>query len=373
MKLSIDKIKVYLLEIILLVFLFFTLFISNIYRTIYLAVVLFVYSLIVKKIIKKKNIIFYNKKEINIILMLFAIAYLACFYISGIFFGYNSTSLQFGITAIKYFILPLSVIIFSTETIRETFLSYKDNFSKFLIFIITVLIDLIIYTEVYDIYKLDDFLMILGFVFFASISSNLLYNYVVSRFGKIGVILYRLVTTLYIYFIPVIPNVYIFFRTFIRMVYPYFIYLFLENVYSSNDKILSYKDKRRDTITISVLMFILVNIIMLVSCQFKYGILVVGSGSMTGTLNIGDATIFKKYNKETIKKGDIIIFEKDGLQIIHRVVDITSINGEVRYYTKGDANKDIDDGYINKKDIKGISKIRIKYIGYPSIWLKHVF
>lgn len=372
MNLSIDKIKVYLLEIILLIFLFFTLFISNIYRTIYLAVVLLIYSLIVKKVIKKKSIIFYNKREINIVLIVFAVIYLAIFYISGLYFGYNSASVKFGMTAIKYFILPLCIIIFSTETIRETFLSYKNNTSKILIFIITVLVDLIIYTEVYDIYRLDDFLMILGFIFFASISSNLLYNYIVTRFGKSGIILYKIITIIYIYIIPIVPNVYIFFRTFIRMIYPYFVYLFLENIYSRNNKI-SYKDKTKENISLTILVIILISIIMLVSCQFKYGVLVVGSGSMTGTLNMGDVTLFKKYNNETIKKGDIIIFEKEGLQIIHRVVNITSINGEIRYYTKGDANKDIDEGYINKKNILGISKIRIRYIGYPSIWMKSMF
>ena len=88
---------------------------------------------------------------------------------------------------------------------------------------------------------------------------------------------------------------------------------------------------------------------------------------------MGDATIFVKYEKQTIKKGDIIVFEKNGLQIIHRVIDKKNINDSIRYYTKGDANKNADNYYLTENDIIGISKIRIKYIGYPSIWIKEIF
>ena len=49
------------------------------------------------------------------------------------------------------------------------------------------------------------------------------------------------------------------------------------------------------------------------------------------------------------------------------------VNGEKRYTTKGDANDDIDDGYITNEDIVGISKFRIAYIGYPSVWLHDMF
>lgn len=88
---------------------------------------------------------------------------------------------------------------------------------------------------------------------------------------------------------------------------------------------------------------------------------------------MGDTTIFVKYDKQNIKTGDIIVFKKDGLQIIHRVIDKKDINGSIRYYTKGDANKDADNYYLTDEDIIGISKLRIKYIGYPSIWIKEMF
>lgn len=370
---NIDKLKIYTLEFILLIFLFFTLFVLNIYSTIYLSLFLLVYMFIIKKVIKKRNILSYMKDEVTILMIIFAVIYLIVFYLLGAHFGFYKSAVPFSFSAIIYFILPLTITIYSTEVIREIFLSQKDKLSRIIAFISIVMIDLIIYSKVYDINKLNDFLMILGFILFASISCNLLYNYVSTRYGKNGIIVYRLITVLYPYIIPYVPNVYIFFRSFLRILYPYFIYLFLENTYSKKNFATAYKDKKKEAVFTAVLVALLTSIIMLVSCQFRFGIIVIGSGSMKGTLDIGDATIFEKYDKQVLKVGDIIVFNKNDLQIIHRVVDIKNINGQYRYYTKGDANPEMDNWYLYDSDIVGISKVKIKYIGYPTIFIKEIF
>ena len=370
---NIGKVKLYCLEILLLASLVFTLFVSNIYKTIYLSLFLFIYMFVIKKLIKKRNIISYMKNEVTILMLVFGIIYLIVFYLLGIYFGFYKSTVLFGFTSIIYFIIPLSLIIYSTEVMREIFLGQKDKISKILAFISIVLIDLIIYTEVYDIHKLDDFLTILGFIFFASVSCNLLYNYISKRFGKNGIIVFRLITVLYPYIIPYVPNVYIFFRSFLRIIYPYIIYLFLEKTYSKSNFAVSYRDKSEEIISTSILFIVLTSVIMLVSCEFKYGIIVIGSSSMKGTLNMGDATIYEEYKGQTLEKGDIIIFDKDNLQIIHRIIDIKNINGQIRYYTKGDANKEVDDWYLIDSNIKGISKLRIKYIGYPTLFVNQLF
>ena len=61
------------------------------------------------------------------------------------------------------------------------------------------------------------------------------------------------------------------------------------------------------------------------------------------------------------------------MSTIHRVVEIKNINGEVRYFTKGDANKSYDGGYRTEADINGLVKLKIKYIGWPTLWLRRLF
>jgi signal peptidase len=112
---------------------------------------------------------------------------------------------------------------------------------------------------------------------------------------------------------------------------------------------------------------------MLISCQFRYGILVVGSGSMTGSIDMGDAVIYERYDEQIIQEKEVIIFAYNGIQTIHRVTNIKSVNGEVRYYTQGDANPTPDTGYRTDADIFGIVKLRVRYFGYPTLWLRDLF
>ena len=53
--------------------------------------------------------------------------------------------------------------------------------------------------------------------------------------------------------------------------------------------------------------------------------------------------------------------------------EIKNVNGVYRYYTKGDANKNIDDGYVTEDKIYALVKLKVKYIGYPTLWVRELF
>lgn len=377
-----DKIKIFILEISLIVFLFFALFALNIFTRKILALIIGIYAIIVSVFLKRRKISSINKKQVTILMVIFSMFYLGIFYLLGLHFGFVKAKIMLSLRTILDFILPLGVIIFASEWMRRIFLSHKleikikskkIDLSIIFTYISMVIIDLLIYTEVYNLKDLDDFLMMLGFVFFASLSCNLLYNYITNRHGIRGIIIFRLITVLYMYIIPVLPDVFVFFRTFLRMLYPYLIYLILEKLYSKNDYTYSRKEKKQEVIWNSVLIIVATLLVMLISCKFKYGIIVVGSESMTGTLNKGDAVIFEKYEDQIIEEGQVIIFNYKDIQTIHRVVEVKKVNGEYRYYTKGDANSRTDEDYRTIHDIYALVNLRVKYIGYPTLWVRDIF
>lgn len=368
-----DKIKVYLLEFILLAILSFALFVSNAYSRIILAVVLAIAATGICFWIKKRKIESVESKKVTTILIIFAIIYLIAFYAMGLYFGYYKATFTFSIRTLTNYIIPTAIIIISAEVIRNILLQQNTKFTQAITLIIMVLIDLAIYVDIYSTNTFQEILEIISFTFFASIACNLLYNYVSNRYGIKGNIIYRLITVLYVYIIPYIPNVFVFFRSILRMVYPYIIYQVLEYTFAKNNMIVASEDKRKNIISKVIFGFMTVTLAMLISCQFQYGILVIGSGSMHGAINKGDAIVFEQYDaKDEIKIGQVIIFNKDNRKIVHRVIDIKKVNGEIRYTTKGDANQEKDDGYITEDDISGICKIRIAYIGYPSIWIRDI-
>ena len=375
---KIAKFKIYFLELLLIIFLVFALFAPNIISRIVLAIFMFIYMFIVSMLLKRRRHCSTYDKQVMVLMLIFAILYLGIFYLLGLYYGFGRTKYAFNLYNVLYVVVPIIVIIVSAEMMRKIFLAQKEivNFrgKKInLTYIAMTLVDLVIYTGVYDFSNLNDMLMALGFVFFASLSCNLLYNYVSIRYGEKPVIIYRLITTIYMYILPFIPDVYVFLRSFLRMLYPFIIYIILENTYSKSNLTVAYKDKKKNIFRTLIMLTLVTLMIMLISCQFHFGIIVIGSDSMTGTINKGDAIIFERYRGEKIEKGQVIMFNYNGIVTVHRIIEIRTINGEIRYITKGDANKNTDSGYRTYSDIVGFVRLRIKYIGKPTLWLRNLF
>ena len=70
---------------------------------------------------------------------------------------------------------------------------------------------------------------------------------------------------------------------------------------------------------------------------------------------------------------DIIVFLEDNKDVIHRIIDIKRIDGENRYFTKGDYNENKDSGYRTDDLVEGRFLVRIPYVGWPNIWFRRLF
>jgi signal peptidase I len=372
------KFKLYALEIILVLSLFFALFALNIDKKLVVMITLVVITILSLIMLPRKKNKSSVEKQVSILMLIFAVIYLGLFYLLGLHFGFVKSKYIFSLGNLVKTIIPTGTIIVFSELLRKIFLSQdgvitvkgkKYNFSITLVYIAMTLIDVVVYTGIYDLTNMDDFLMVVGFILFSSLSCNLLYNYICNRYGYKPIIIFRLLTGLYMYIIPFIPDVYIFMRTFLRMLYPFIIYLILENTYAKS----FYRNRHKNIFGSAVLLVLVTLLIMLISCQFKFGIIVIGSDSMTGTINRGDAVIFERYEGQLIDVGQVVMFEYNDIKTVHRIVGRQSINGEVRYYTKGDSNKKEDSGYRVADNIDGIVKLKIKYIGLPTLWFRSLF
>lgn len=369
-----DKFKTYSLEIIIIgIISFLAIFQFNISNKLLVAVILLIFFLIIRKILVKRQLLSINSKSVFYIMSLFGIIYLGIYYYLGIFSGFYQSTIKFSMWAIKDFIIPLALVIVLTEKIRFILVSQKAKYSSFLTLILTVLIDIVINIGVYKINDADDFLVIIGYIIFSSIASNLLYNYVSKRYGSNSIILYRLITTLYLYIIPITPDVYIFFKTLFRIIYPYIIYLTLEYSFSKEKDNAIEEESKSKKIGTTLSAIISILIVCLVSNKFRYGILVIATGSMTGTINKGDAIIFEQYDKQLLEVGTIIVFQKENIEIVHRIISIKKDSNGYIYKTKGDANQQEDDFDVYIDDIRGITKLKIKGLGYPTLMFRDLF
>lgn len=363
----------YLIEIVLILILLSCIVFPEIFTRTIIAILLLIFMIICNKFIKSyKSKGKYNRK-VTSLMTIIGITYIALIYVLGIYIGFYNAVVKFSKWALVNYIIPYIIIIISIENIRKTILLKEEKKSSIIILIATVILDIALAVNIYNVKSLTDYYMLIGFVMFASIANNILYNYIIKKYRNCkAIIIYKIITTIYVYIIPIIPNINLLFESVLRMVLPYIIYLLLEKMYSKKEKNVPVVKKQKDIAITSILIVIAGGIVMLTSCQFKYGILVIGSGSMTGTINKGDAIIYKKLDDE-VEKGDVIVFYNDNIRVIHRVIDIKNSGKEIKYYTQGDANQNQDEGYRVKEDIIGKVKIRIPYIGQFAVSLNEIF
>ncbi len=367
-----DKKRIFILEWVFVLLLVACTLSSLIKSKIFMAVFTAIIAAGLSLLLQREPILRANKKKISKIMIIFGILYIALFYTLGLYTGFYQQILRFNLKNIVNNIVPITIIIFSTEQIRSKLLQDESLKSKILVVIITAIIDSSIYLNAYGFSNLDSFLGLIGFVIIVSVFNNILYTYMTSKYGKTPVIIYKCITTLYIYFIPFAPDVYIYFRTFLRMLYPILIYGYLENNMNLEKDREANKSIRKEAFTYTVEIAIILILIALISCKFSYGILVIGSGSMSGSIEKGDVVFFHN-KKEPLEVGDVIVFQKDDIRVVHRIVDIKNINDEFRYYTKGDANPTPDEKYVTDDLLAGKVLFRIRYIGKPTLWLRSLF
>lgn len=322
--------------------------------------------------IKKRNILSINKRQVLLLVVVIALVYLMLLYVSGIRFGfYKSTPLSW-LSFIKI-IIPVSATIVASEVIRRVLLAQNNKVVNVFTYISCVLIETVLFATIHGINTFNMFMDFMGLTLIPAITANILYNYLSKRYGAYPNMFFRILLTLYPYFIPFVPSTPDSLVSFVKLILPLIIYVFIDVLYEKKKKFAKAKESKLSHVGTALTLLVMVAVIMLISGQFKYSIIVVGSDSMTGELNKGDVVVYERYEDQIIENGNIIVFEKNNVVTIHRVVDIQRINEQNRYYTKGDANDANDFGFITDSDIIGVTDFKISYIGYPTIWLNNMF
>ena len=208
-----------------------------------------------------------------------------------------------------------------------------------------------------------------------TIVKNAFFSYVCFHVGYKVPILYRmLVDVLYVYIVPIIPDLGEYIHSIVAISLPIIIYM---NIYEMID---TKCNKPRPIIKKDSFSFvdlgigtILVILISLVSGLFPLYMIGIGSTSMAPTINKGDAVILLKVDpNKKVKQGDVIAFtrndSKKSITVVHRVTEVTNSNGKVVYVTKGDANKSEDVNMVSQSQVRGVVQFRIPLIAYPTIF-----
>ena len=314
----------------------------------------------------KKRYIYDILFEVMICIVTFFILY----YLLGLIIGLAKNKTYFSINGIKDFIIPISIFCILREFFRYNILCKAENnkmctISVVLLFIMFDISNDIFYSNFDSSYDLFRFIAL---VLLPTISKNISYSYLSKKIGYIPIIIFDLVLSLFPYTIPIIPNPNEYIYSIIQLITPALfacrILKFFE--LKKDDKIpRDYRKKRAQNIVIPII--VILTIIYFYSGYFKYYVIAVASGSMNPNIKVGDIVVVDQRFDE-ININDVIAYKKDQVIIVHRVVKKINYKDEYLYYTKGDANNNIDDFVIEKDMIVGKVTTKIPYIGYPTVW-----
>lgn len=371
-----------ILEIILFCLLFFNVLVLKKLDTILNLVYLLGFLILLLAIVRYKKPIKRRAKDVNFIVIGLSIIALGIMYLVGLFTGFVNTPSPISKTPIslgRWFFIIVTVVI--TELIRymlsliETRKQKKYLITDIIMLLNYVLIDMTIATKVYSLNAYGQICEFFCIFFVQSVAKNLLLNNLSKKYGYGPCLYYRLFMDLYLYILPQRPLINNFIEAVASLIFPYIVYITLQELTEKRKVQLSKSHNKSEYIGNTIVMMMVVILVILVSCEFKYGMLAVGSKSMTGTINKGDAIIYKKYEQGTpLKEGQIIVFSKNNVMIIHRITKAYKIDDkEEVYQTKGDANKNDDNWLVKQREVVGIVDTRILFVAWPSVFLNEIF
>lgn len=371
--------KILILEIILLIFLLFNSFVfkmANVYVVTALLVPFLILTIVLMGF-EKEN--FRNKKDVLLNIIICLLIYYFVTYFLGLFTGFIRTSYSLSFINIIKNIFPVILLIVVSELLRyELFTKSKGNIPCFAIgYVVFVLIDVNLSVHMYDVTSYLGLTKMICLVVFPSVTKNILLIYLTQKVGYSNAIVYRLLTDLSTYLLPIFPDFGEYINVLLKTVLPVAIMARLNNMFNYYElrKIKSSKYNRRKLIIYTFITIALFVIVTLTSGLFTYQALTIGSGSMSPKIEKGDIVILKKVKKselKTINKGDVLVYNHDDKIIVHRVVEILNANGQTSFITKGDNNDTKDSWVIKEDEVIGTVKLKIKYLGMPTVALNEL-
>lgn len=314
------------------------------------------------------------KKEVIQYILIAVIIYILTYMISGLFITFGNNPY---FTTVKGFLINLWM--FGTVMISKEYIRYRlinnvyENDKKeiaILVSLIYIIIEIelnkYINTKITLLFALKDICQNL----IPLIAKNVLYSYISMKSDWKPASIYELFTKLYLWLSPILPNAPWIMVAIIETTIPTILFFYIRYANSKNSEIKSRQEIENVNPKNSIPLVVLVILVI----WFTIGVfpvkpIAVASGSMEKELYVGDVVIVKKCNANDIVNGDIIQYQMKGYTVIHRVIEKKQKNGEYYFTTKGDNNPSEDKESVKEDQVLGKVIFKVKYLGYPAIWL----
>jgi signal peptidase len=337
------------------------------------AAVLFVMTFPVCLVIRRRRASSIRWTSVLLLATVLGVLYVILVSMTGLHFGFFKNPYTLNTDLLLKTLLPVAVIIATTEIIRSVLLAQQIRFASLMAFLIAMTGDVLMLTNLVRVTSFNRFMDLVGLTLLPAAIGNVYYHYASKRYGALPNMPLRLILALYSYLLPTTSAVPDALLSCSLILFPLLLLAVVSSLYEKKKRIaLPKKGQKLGWFATALTVVVCIAIAMLISCRFRFGALVIATESMTGEINKGDMIIYERYDDQPIQEGQVVVFLQNEARIVHRVVRIETVRGETRYYTKGDANDSPDAGYRTRADIFGLTDVKLAYVGYPTLWLREL-
>ena len=364
----------YLIEIILFIFIIISNRVNqnnNLLVITLLFLMMAIFMAIKYGVMKDNN---YTKGNVVRVVIATLLAFLLIIFFFGFFMGFSRNAIYFTWSNIFNYLLLDVVLVISEELIRYIIARNGQKNKKPLIIytLILIILDIVMQIKGYNLHSREMIFIFVCVVIVPAIAKQTLCSYLTYKVSYLPGMVYRIVPLFYAFFTPLIPNVGNYINSVVHVLMPYTVYFFSRKTINYKEKGAIYsKRASRWIVMVPIAIFAFV-MISLITGLFKYKILAIGSNSMVPAFYKGDAVIYEKIEPSKLRNGEVIAFNRNGIVVTHRIHSMKKNGDQVIIVTKGDANNTPDNIKITNQAVLGKVKYVVKYIGYPTIWVREV-
>ncbi len=210
----------------------------------------------------------------------------------------------------------------------------------------------------------------LGSRLLPDLASNLLASLLVYLGGPFSGIAYRGAAIVYRWYSPVLADPPWLTAAFAGVATPAVGVWVLEGLKGSDDDTEERTGGHRFAVSAPSTAWVLTSVVSLGMLWFSFGFFgvrpsFIPSHSMEPGISAGSIVITKDVSVKDIKVGDVVLYQLNGTNVLHRVVEITRRG---MYSTKGDNNNTADPVPVAPEQIRGRLMYDVPYVGWVPIW-----
>lgn len=314
------------------------------------------------------------RKQIVQYTIVATLVFIITYMLSGLFVTFGKNPYSTTLIGLFHNLWIFGSVLIAKEYVRYKLINnvYDKDKVKIAIFIsiVYVIIDLELS---YFIGKSVTTILIVKYVMqtvIPMIIRNILFSYTSIYSDWIPGAIYQILTNLYYWISPILPKAPWVMTAIIDTAIPAVLLLYIRFTKNKLDIFRTKENIRNsDPKNIIPLLVIIILAIWFATGVFPIKPIAIASGSMEKELFVGDIAIIQKCNANDVNVGDIIEYQMDGYTVIHRIIEKKQKKGEYYFITKGDNNKYPDSKEVRENQLIGKVIFKIRYLGYPAIWL----